>query len=62
MSVLKISKKDIIKKDDEDKFINLYNILRSYNEIDELPIEFLKTEAEKKIDKLLESLDKLLKD
>lgn len=51
-----------LKKEDEDKFINLYNILKSYNEIDELPIEFLKTEAEKKIDKLLEALDKLLKD
>lgn len=51
-----------LKKEEEDKFINLYNILRSYNEIDELPIEFLKTEAEKKIDKLLEALDKLLKE
>lgn len=61
-SLIKKKNNNELKKEDEDKFINLYNILRSYNEIDELPIEFLKTEAEKKIDKLLEALDKLLKD
>ena len=40
--------------------MNLFKILRAYNEVDDIPSELLTTTATKKMVNILESLDKIL--
>ncbi len=55
-------KKDnkLISHDEEERFINLYRILKAYGEVDDLPLELLSTAASRKMDDILGKLDKLL--
>lgn len=56
------SKKDIndINSTEEERLIELFKILRAYNEVDDLPAELLTTNASKKMTDILASLDKLI--
>lgn len=45
---------------EEERFLHLYQILRSYNEVDDMPTELLTTSANKKMNDILEALDKLI--
>lgn len=49
-----------ISLDEEERFIDIFKILRAYNEVDDIPAELLTTNATKKMSDILESLDKLL--
>jgi DNA-binding NtrC family response regulator len=55
------------KKDDgsitdseEERFLELYKILRAYNEVDDLPLSLMTREAMKNMTNIIESLEKLL--
>ncbi len=56
------SKKDKndINSSEEERLIELFKILRAYNEVDDLPTELLTTNASKKMSDILESLDRLI--
>ena len=45
---------------EEERFLELFKLLRAYSEIDDLPDEFLKTEAAVKMDQLLEDVNNLI--
>ena len=45
---------------EEERLINLFKILRSYNEVDDLPAELLTTNTTKKMSDILQSLNKLI--
>ncbi len=45
---------------EEERFLHLYQILRAYNEVDDMPTELLTTSANKKMNDILEALDKLI--
>lgn len=45
---------------EEERLIELFKILRAYNEIDDLPAELFTTNASKKMSSILQSLDKLI--
>lgn len=55
-------KKDVgdITTNEEERLIELFKILRAYNEVDDLPAELLTTNASKKMSDILQSLDKLI--
>lgn len=57
-----MKKKDngTISQDEEERFIDIFKILRAYNEVDDIPSELLSTNATKKMSDILESLDKIL--
>lgn len=46
--------------DEEERFIEIFKLLRSYNEVDDIPAELLTSSATKKMTDILESLNKLL--
>ncbi|OTP23370.1 hypothetical protein A5800_001218 [Enterococcus sp. 5B7_DIV0075] len=58
----------ILKKEAElnekeyEEFLSHFNLLKSYGYIDDIPTELLDSEVENKIDRLLESVDKLLQE
>lgn len=52
--------KGTISQEEEELFISIVKILRAYNEVDDMPIELLTTNATKKMSDILKSLDKLL--
>jgi DNA-binding NtrC family response regulator len=56
------AKKDInnISSTEEERLIELFKLLRAYNEVDDLPAELLTTNASKKMTDILTSLDKLI--
>lgn len=56
------SKKDTgdISAIEEERFLSLFKILRAYNEVDDMPTELLTTSANKKMNDILEALDKLI--
>ena len=43
--------------EDEEKFLHLYKLLKSYGEVDDISSELLKTDVNKKVDSLLEKID-----
>ena len=45
-----------------EEFLSHFNLLKSYGYIDDIPTELLDSEVENKIDRLLESVDKLLQE
>lgn len=47
---------------EEEEFMDVYRILKSYHEVDEIPAEMLKSSLSGQIDAVLEKLDSLLKD
>lgn len=47
---------------EEERLFDLYRLLRSYGEVDDMPAELLKPTVDDKIDNLLEKLSKLLED
>ncbi|WP_028532320.1 hypothetical protein [Paenibacillus sp. UNC217MF] len=49
-----------ISADEEERFLALYRVLRSYGEVDDIPTELLKPGTNKKIDDLMEKLDKFI--
>ena len=49
-----------ISQDEEERFIDIFKILRAYNVVDDIPSELLSTNANKKMSDILESLDKIL--
>lgn len=42
---------------EEERFLHLYKLLRAYGEVDDVAVELLKTDVDKKIDTLIERLD-----
>ncbi|WEG12602.1 hypothetical protein PU629_21355 [Pullulanibacillus sp. KACC 23026] len=51
---------DIINSEDEETFLHLYKILKSYGEVDDISTELLKTEVHKKVDNLMAKLDRFI--
>jgi hypothetical protein len=47
---------------EEERFVDLYRLLRAYDEVDDIPADLLKPAVEDKIDNLLGKLSKLVKD
>lgn len=45
---------------EEEKYLSLYRILRAYHEVDDIPIELLKTDATVKMDDILSKLNLLI--
>lgn len=45
---------------EEERFIELYKLLRSYGEVDELPTQMMNSELSQKIDEILGSINKLV--
>ncbi|WP_167958702.1 chemotaxis protein [Anaerosporobacter faecicola] len=45
---------------EEERLLEVFRILRAYNEVDDIPAELLTTNAAKKMSDILQSLDKLL--
>ena len=58
--LLKAKQNDAIAAQQEERLDYLYQLLRSYGEVDELPTELLKPEMEQKIDLLIEKLNSVL--
>ncbi len=59
--ILFIKKKEgTISATEEERFIELYKVLRAYGEIDDLPAELMNTELNKKIDEIIDSINKLV--
>lgn len=46
--------------EEEERFIEVFKLLRSYNEVDDIPAELLTSNATKKMSDILKSLNKLL--
>lgn len=59
-SLLEAKKENSISAQKEERFAYLYGLLRSYGEIDELPVELLQPNIEEKMDSLIGELDQLL--
>ncbi len=55
-------KSDFLTFDEEEELKHDFKILKSYGEVDEIPIEFLDQNVNAKLDKILMNLDKVLKD
>lgn len=55
-------KTDFLTFDEEEELKYDFKILKSYGEIDEIPIDFLNQNVNAKLDKILMDLDKVLKD
>lgn len=55
-------KTDFLTFDEEEELKYNFKILKSYGEIDEIPIDFLNQNVNAKLDKILMDLDKVLKD
>lgn len=53
--------KDALNVEEEEEFMDVFRILKSYHEVDEIPAEMLKTSFSGQIDAVLEKLDSLLK-
>jgi DNA-binding NtrC family response regulator len=49
-----------ITSNEEERLIELFKLLRAYNEVDDLPAELLTTNASKKMSDILQLLDKLI--
>lgn len=59
--ILKLKKNsNDISSNEEERLIELFKLLRAYNEIDDLPAELLTTNASKKMSDILQSLDRLI--
>ena len=60
--LLKKKDSEIITSEEEIRLVNLSDLLRKYGELDaEVPAVLKKTEIEKKVDNLLDLLDKIIK-
>lgn len=59
-SLLEAKKENSISAQKEERFAYLYGLLRSYGEVDELPVELLHPNIEEKMDSLIGELDQLL--
>lgn len=58
---IKIKKeKNSITAREEERLVDLFKILRAYNEVDDLPAELLTTNATKKMSDILQSLNELI--
>lgn len=49
-----------ISSNEEERFIEIFKLLRAYNEVDDIPAELLTSNTTKKMSNILNSLDKLL--
>lgn len=45
---------------EEEKYLSLYKILRAYHEVDDIPVELLKTDTNTKMDDILSKLNLLI--
>ncbi len=58
---LKMKKENAnISSEEEERLVELFKILRAYNEVDDIPAELLTSNTTKKMSDILNSLDKLL--
>lgn len=55
-----LKKDSELNEKDYEEFLSHFNLLKSYGIVDDIPSELLESEVESKIDKLLNSVDKLL--
>lgn len=46
--------------EEEENFLHLYKILRSYGEVDDISSELLKTDVNRRVDSLLEKIDRFI--
>lgn len=53
--------KQQLNAEEEEEFIHMFKILRAYGEIDDVAIELLKPDIDKKMDSLLDKLDQYIK-
>lgn len=58
--VLQVLDFDFITAREEERLVDLFKILRAYNEVDDLPAELLTTNATKKMSDILQSLNELI--
>jgi len=45
---------------EEERYLNLYALLRTYGEVDEIPTELLQSQFEEKLDLVIQQLDKII--
>ena len=45
---------------EEERFLSLYKLLRAYNEVDDIPVDLLNTDTNKKMDAILSKLDEFI--
>lgn len=57
-----LKKESGLSEKDYEEFLSHFNLLKSYGYVDDIPTELLESEVENKIDKLLDSVDKLLQE
>ncbi|MFY3791817.1 hypothetical protein ACOQFO_08990 [Ureibacillus sp. MALMAid1270] len=59
-NLLKKRKTNNLNLEQEEDFLHLYKLLRSYGEVDDIPHELLKSNVNKKVDSLMEKLDRFI--
>lgn len=57
-----LKKESELNEKEYEEFLSHFNLLKSYGHVDDIPAELLDSEVENKIDKLLDSVDKLLEE
>lgn len=57
-----LKKESELNEKEYEEFLSHFNLLKSYGYIDDIPTELLDSEVENKIDRLLESVDRLLQE
>lgn len=58
--LLEKKKDHTISADEEENFLHLFKLLRAYGEVDDVATELLKPDVDKKIDDLMEKLDRFI--
>lgn len=58
--LLKQKQEEKLNAEDEEELMDVYRILRSYDEVDDIPVEMLKSSLSGQIDEVLQKLDALL--
>lgn len=49
-----------ISAEEEERFLHLYKLLKAYGEVDDISVELLKKDVHKKVDSLMEKLDRFI--
>ncbi|MDR2686536.1 MAG: hypothetical protein LBB75_02195 [Oscillospiraceae bacterium] len=55
-----LKKRGVLNHAEEERFLDLYKLLRAYGEVDEFPVELLRPEAGRKMDAMLDRLNVLI--
>ncbi len=60
LELLSRKKSGTLTREEEKEFLDVYRVLQEYGEIDDLPVELMKSETNVQLDHLLQKLDELL--